>query len=344
MNKYLRVIIIASSIGLLFGLYFYFFQYSSVKQILSSVLYSLNIGFLMMWFIYKRNVFINRINKPWINILFVMLGLIVTAVIGTEITLFLNAMIFGRQYNPLSGGSVYFLNIAVVLVTGLPMYFTEELTDRMGNQVQQQQYELLQLSQLKTLSDLETLRAKINPHFLYNVHNTIVGLIRDDPEKAENLTILLSRFFRFTLDKDSSTYHLVKDELEIVKIYLEMQQMRYNEKLDCIFEVDADTLNQRIPTFIIQPLVENAVKHGIERSVKHGYILIKIFQEKDSITIQVKDSGPDFPETFNPGVGHKLIINKLNLLCKDQYGFIFKNNPEKYVEVKLYPNEYSHNS
>jgi two-component system LytT family sensor kinase len=344
MNKYVRVFIIAILIGLLFGLYFYFFQGSPRRQIVSSVLFSVNIGCLMMVFIYKRRFFLQRITRPLVGILLMMIGLVIVAIIGTELTLYLNSILFTRHYKPLSGGSVYFLNIAIVLVTGLPTYFNEELKDRIGDQVLKQQYELLQLNQLKILSDLETLRAKINPHFLYNVHNTIVGLIKDDPEKAETLTILLSKFFRFTLDKDSSTYHTVKDELEIVKTYLEMQKIRYSEKLDCVYEVDADTLNQRIPSFIIQPLVENAVKHGIEQSVKQGYIGLKIFQDKESITIRVKDSGPGFPESFNPGVGQKLIINKLNLLCKDRYGFIFQNSPEKYVEVKLYPDEYSHNS
>ena len=297
----------------------------------------------MMLLIYQREAILKKIQMPGIRILIMMAGFILIAVTGTELILYSQSILFSKQYIALAGGTDYFLNIVVVLVAGLPMYVYEELKANMRNQVLQQQYDLLQMKQLKTLSDLETLRAKINPHFLYNVHNTIVGLIKEEPEKAEKMTILLSKFFRSTLDNDSSTYHTVADEMEIVRTYLDMQAIRYSERLRIVYDIDNATLKKQIPSFIIQPLVENAIKHGIEKSSKKGLIIIEIKQEINAIAIRVKDSGPEFPELLAPGTGQKIVISKLNLLCKNKYELNFVSTPEKFVEIKLYPDAYGYN-
>src|SRR6188768_1754915 len=98
MNKYVRVFIIAILIGLLFGLYFYFFQGSPRRQIVSSVLFSVNIGCLMMVFIYQRKFFLQRITRPLVGILSMMIGLVIVAIIGTELTLYSNSILFTRHY------------------------------------------------------------------------------------------------------------------------------------------------------------------------------------------------------------------------------------------------------
>lgn len=197
--------------------------------------------------------------------------LIAAALAGSEITLLEQAAVTGSKFRFLSGGGMYILNIIIVLVTGLPIYVSEEWKEIMNVKVLSQQYQLLQLEQQHTVFELELLRAKVNPHFLYNVHNSIAGLITKDPGKAEKMVLLLSRFFRLTLNKSSATFHSVADEIEIIRTYLELQHIRYGNQLHYHINANKALLHLQMPSFLLQPLVENAVKHGIERSAENGF-------------------------------------------------------------------------
>ena len=199
----------------------------------------------------------------------------------------------------------------------------------------QQQYQVLKLEQQNTLFELELLRAKINPHFLYNVHNSIVGLISKDPAKAETMVLLLSKFFRFTLTKDSATFHSISEELEIVKTYLDLQRIRYEDRLQYEVTFDSVPSNLQIPSYILQPLVENSIKHGIEKISHPGLIQIDISMNKEHVVIRVFDNGPAFSKLAGSGVGLQIVNNKLQLLYKGKFEIEFINVPKKYVQLIL---------
>ncbi len=149
------------------------------------------------------------------------------------------------------------------------------------------------------------------------------------------MVMLLSKFFRFTLNKDSSTYHTVADELDIVKTYLNMQQIRYEKKLSYQIHAAAETLNLPIPSFILQPVVENAVKHGIETSIDTGVIAVNIELAGMYLQITVADSGPPFPDQPGSGAGLTMVMNKLKLLYGDEFKMELINSPEKHVRFVL---------
>jgi LytS/YehU family sensor histidine kinase len=266
-----------------------------------------------------------------------MTGLLVlVALLGSEVTFFIQSLMFPDQpYRRFSGGGIYILNILVVLVIGLPIYVSEEWKNVLNARILHQQYRVLQLEQQQTAFELELLRAKINPHFLYNVHNTIAGLISKDPVKAEELVMLLSKFFRFTLDKSSATYHSVSDELDIIKTYLHMQQIRYEDRMTYTIQAAPEVLHLQLPSFILQPIVENAVKHGIEPSAANGVIDVKITLEGKQLFITVADTGPAFPDTPGTGLGLQLVMNKLRLLYADDYKIELNNLPQKYVRLTI---------
>jgi LytS/YehU family sensor histidine kinase len=179
----------------------------------------------------------------------------------------------------------------------------------------------------------------VNPHFLYNVHNTIAGLISTDPAKAEMLVMLLSRFFRFTLNNASATFHTVGDELAIVDTYLRMQYIRYESRMTYTITADNNVKQMQMPSFILQPLVENAVKHGLEAIPGNGYIDVTVAEENDDLTLTVSDSGPSFPATPGTGLGLQLVMNKLKLLYNDRFTVSWHNTPEKYVRI-AFPRHY----
>jgi two-component system LytT family sensor kinase len=334
MHPALKTFVVCVLIGVSFGSFLYFNYDHRPVRIAISLLSSLNIGSLMMLAIYQRHYFTGVTIYQGIKVLIMIVLLVAAALLGTEITLWMQSLLTSASYQPLDGGSTYILNILVALVAGIPMYVSEEWKTSANSKLINQQYRLLQMEQQNTLFELELLRAKINPHFLYNVHNTIAGLITKDPTKAEELVLLLSKFFRFTLDKGSATFYTVNDELDIIKTYLHMQQIRH-ERMIYTINAAPETLNLHIPSFILQPLVENAVKHGIEPSAANGYIEVNITLVEGDMVITVADSGPAFADTPCNGMGLQMVTNKLKLLYGSGYKLELINTPQKHVGLTL---------
>lgn len=331
--KALMVILVSTAIGLCFGTYLYFTLDHQFSRIVISILSSLDIGSLMMLAIYFRHHFTSITDSPYLKVSIMILLLIVAAVLGSALTLILKALIYRTSFNFFDSSGFYVLNILIALVAGIPIYVSEEWKENLNSRVVTQQFKLLQLEQQNTLFELELLRAKINPHFLYNVHNSIAGLISKDPQKAEKMVLLLSKFFRFTLNKTSATYHSISDEVDIINTYLELQAIRYEDRLSYAIDVDQAILGLQMPSFILQPLVENAIKHGIEKISGKGSIDVAINIEDDNINIKVADSGTDFPDLPSIGMGLQTVNNKLRLLYKENFKLIISKVPEKYVEL-----------
>lgn len=262
--------------------------------------------------------------------------LIWAALTGSEIMFFVQSLLWKNgQYEWFNGGNIYVLNILIVLVTGIPIYVSEEWKSLLNSQILNQQYRVLELEQQKTAFELELLRAKVNPHFLYNVHNTIAGLISKDPAKAEEMVLLLSKFFRFTLNKNSTTYHSVTDELAIISTYLDMQKIRFGDRMNFEIDVDTGALSLQIPSFILQPIVENAVKHGIEKRAEKGFVKVEIRLEAGNMIIGISDSGPYFSVIPGSGMGLQMVRSKLDLLYRENYTLELNNEPEKYVRITI---------
>lgn len=335
MRAAIRTLLLCILIGGAFGSYLYFTFDHRIIRIFVSVISSVCIGSLMMLVIYYRQFFICRISAEWQKITIMIMLLIAAALTGTEITVMLYGRIAGTGYQPFSAGSIYILNMLIVMVTAIPIYISEEWKNHANARILQQQYRLLQLEQQQTVFELELLRAKINPHFLYNMHNTIAGLIPEDPAKAEELVLLLSKFFRFTLNKDSTTFHSVRDELDIITTYLHMQQIRYGDRMHYHIETAPGVQHIQLPSFILQPLVENAIKHGIETQAADGFIHVRMHTEEEKLVIVIADSGPGFPAIPGTGMGLQMVMNKLKLLYADNYTLELNNTPDKYVRLVI---------
>ena len=329
MRTTVRTILISIVIGLSFGSYLYFTYDHRPVRIYTSLLSALCIGCLMMLVITKRQYITAFISSRRTKAVLISLLLIVAALLGTELTFLLRGLTFAPPYQPFSAGSIYILNILIVLVAGFPIYISEEWKEIQQAQSRQQ------LAQQQLTFELELLKAKVNPHFLYNMHNTIAGLIPRDPAKAEELVLLLSKFFRFSLDKHSAGFHRVSDELEIIQTYLHMQQIRFSSKMSYQINASPDILHLLLPGFILQPLVENAVKYGIEASAASGCINIQLSLTAAQLHITIGDTGPGFPDYPGSGHGLQLVLQKLQLLYGENFSLTFHSSPEKYVRLVI---------
>lgn len=200
----------------------------------------------------------------------------------------------------------------------------------------EQEYQILQMSDLKTKAELQALEAKINPHFLYNSLNSIASLVHENPDKAEHMVMNLSKFYRYSTGRNNEYFDTLSNELEIVKTYLEVEKVRFDERLNyqVIFQ-DEELGKCQIPRFLIQPIVENAIKHGISKLAGNGVVKICISKENNNLIIKIHDNGMPFPNDIFSGYGLKSIQDKLRLLSGEKATMSIENEPEKAVILSL---------
>ena len=184
-------------------------------------------------------------------------------------------------------------------------------------------------------AQLDALHAKINPHFLYNSLNTIAGLALVDGEKTRQMALALSRFFRYSINKEQTNLIRVVEEIEMVKTYLEIEKIRFGEQLNYSVEISAGCDDLLIPRMLLQPLAENCVKHGWKGELKPILIEIQIKKEDSQLVLSIKDTGAPFPSEFVPGYGFKNINDKLELLFPEHHKFEIRTEPEKEVRIAI---------
>ncbi len=207
---------------------------------------------------------------------------------------------------------------------------------RMNRKISEQEYQLLNLEKLKSKAQLDALEARINPHFLYNSLNSITELIHADPDKAEEMTIQLSKLFRYTTGRNEANFHAISEELEIIKSYLAIEQIRFGNRLTYQINCEESIKNQQISRFLLQPLVENAIKHGISKISQDGKIEVSILQIDNFIHIKIHDNGPAFDESLGSGFGLRGIREKLRIVYGQKATFELQNQPQKAVLIS-YP-------
>jgi len=164
---------------------------------------------------------------------------------------------------------------------------------------------------------LETLRMQLNPHFLFNTLNSIASLVHEDPDAAEQMIEALSELLRLALHTSGRQETTLRDELSFLDHYLLIERVRFGDRLHLEKNIDLGALNAMVPTLILQPLVENAVKHGIESQLAPGVIQITAEHVDGSLRLEVTDNGRGLSgSTFTEGLG----LRNSRLRLKELYG------------------------
>ena len=177
-----------------------------------------------------------------------------------------------------------------------------------------EQIRSLQMQQLVSQAELRALQAQINPHFLFNSLNTLYGTITRSNSEARRLVLNLANVFRYFLQTDRPLIS-VDEELKIVKAYLEIEELRLGPKLRSELEIDAEALTAAIPVLSIQPLVENAIKHGVAARAGEGFVRLQIECDFDHIAVRVTNSGEWKPtDDVDSGIGLANVRRRL-VLC-----------------------------
>jgi sensor histidine kinase YesM len=145
-------------------------------------------------------------------------------------------------------------------------------------------------------AQLQALKMQLHPHFLFNALNAIQALIHEDPEAADRMIARLSDLLRISLESEHHQEVTLQQELEFLHRYLEIEQIRFQDRLTVEFNIAPDTLAERLPHLILQPVVENAIRHGVALRSTQGKIEISAKKEKDFLKIRVRDNGPGLPK------------------------------------------------
>jgi sensor histidine kinase YesM len=194
---------------------------------------------------------------------------------------------------------------------------------------------LSSLRELKTKAELTSLQSQINPHFLYNALNSIASLAHTNADKTEKMALSLSDLFKYTINRKGKEISTVNDELEMVRSYLEIEQTRFGDRLEFVINVEENVLQEEIPMFLLQPLVENAVKHGISKIEDKGVIKLNILKTEIGLEIEVIDNGPDFSEGLISGHGLQTVYDLLRLSYGDKASLKWQNAPQKSICISI---------
>ena len=238
---------------------------------------------------------------------------------------------FSLRYYALSCLWVTFFGGLVSIFNIVRNYIELERKQKLG----EKELELSKLRELKTQAELDALHSKINPHFLYNALNSIADLSVTDGKKARKMTTALADLFRYSINYSNHNYATMKDEVEMAETYLQIEKIRFEDKLGYSIKVEEAVQHYLVPRFLLQPLAENAVKHGLKATGTATAIELFAGIKQNGLVIEVKDNGPLFPKDLVPGYGIKSVYDKLDLLFPGAYEIFFKNEPEKKLIIHI---------
>lgn len=297
---------------------------------LSMLAGTLSFGFIAIVGIYffEKIIFRNRDMNLFSNVLIIFLT---TSLVPFLLLFVLNLMGMMAKFSSddYAAGITYFTVFAVART------FYVYTTIKAEQEVRMKDLELSRVNELHKKAELESLQSKINPHFLYNALNSIASLAVSDGKKTEQMALALSDFFKYSLNKEHKTLVTIREEIDSVQTYLTIEKVRFGERFNYELNLPEELENVTIPQFIIQPVVENAVKHGISKLSKDGFIKLDVSKNGADTEIKIFDNGPAFPNEPVSGYGIQSIQEKLDLIYKGKASLTWHNKPDKYVLISI---------
>jgi len=260
----------------------------------------------------------------------VVVGILAGVIIGTLILdqrLVINPRVFG--FSLLIGF------MSSVIITAY-MIFRENLELQL-NRIKEIELENERLQRYESEARLSSLQAKLNPHFLFNILNSTAALIYEDPLKAEQSIIRLSEIYRTVMAFSNQRLIALGEEIKLIEDLLELEKLRFEDQLSYRIHCPAALKNHPIPGLLIEPLVENVIKHVHGETGGNIQIEIEIQASDTELAICVRDNGPGFDVTrVDLGFGLYSIQERLRLLFAEQAGLEIDSGPDRGTTVKLW--------
>lgn len=220
------------------------------------------------------------------------------------------------------------LSLTVIFILWSLIYFGFHFFDN----YKQTEIQNLKLEASSKEIELNKLKSQLNPHFMFNSMNSIRALVDENPQKAKIAITQLSNILRNTLMMHKNKFIRLEEEMVLVKDYLELEHIRFEERLCYSFEIDSDSLSQNIPPMMIQTLVENGIKHGISKYPEGGEITIKSFKKNNETKIEIINTGQlHASQKSDSGFGIENTKDRLDYLFPNKASFEITNLDQKHV-------------
>jgi sensor histidine kinase YesM len=228
------------------------------------------------------------------------------------------------------------LVLSLVFGTGFSYYFYSRETIAEANAALGEEALARAANEKRLLeSNLRLLQAQIEPHFLFNTLSNVLSLIRHEPDKAECMLHDLTEYLRVSLQRTRDGEVTLGDEVRLLRAYLGIQQVRMGGRLRFTIDVPEELSGLRLPPLLIQPLAENAIRHGLEPQPAGGEISVRARLAADQVDIEITDTGSGMAQSFAPGVGITNVRARLQGLYGDTAKFILQPNTPHGLRIRI---------
>ncbi len=295
--------------------------------------FSQSIGLCMCTFILAGHYFVRGPSIPGHVIL-----LLIAMPAGAATGAFIGAQIAGISFSEILKGSPAFfiqmLFIGILFGTMITyFFFSRERISQTEAQLQQEQIKSLTLEKKTLETHLKLLQAQIEPHFLFNTLSNILSLLESDPERGKAMLEDLTRYLRASLSRTRGKMTTLGQEMDLVRAYLDICKVRMEERLRYTIEVPDKLRDMPFPPMLVQPLVENAVKHGLETKIEGGEILIKAEDQDGCYRLVVADTGSGLSEDSVAGLGLTNVRERLSALFNRKARLLLEENQPSGLKV-----------
>ena len=330
------IILAAGQILLFYFIYGYFDALSIPDTLLS--FFILSVLILSLWYPFS---YINRENT---KVFLIVFSLIIAGTVFISLSMVITRMtlqsvtgdklffgIYWKSTLPYRAGASVFIYILAV-VTYYLFISLGKLSEKKAREAK--------LESLLKETELKMLRSQINPHFLLNSLNSVSSLTLTNPEKAREMVIKLSEFIRYGLSKKDEQAVSLRNELENLKLYSDIEKIRFGDRLSTEENIDTQCLDLKLPVMILQPLFENAIKHGVYESSGSVTIKTEVKKTEDCVQITISNNFESSP-SFRKGTGTGLanVENRLSLFYGNKARLITSKEKDVFSVTLFIPHE-----
>lgn len=218
--------------------------------------------------------------------------------------------------------------LAGIMASAVILYFlTTKIRLRYRNEmIEQEKIKRMAVEKESLLANLRMLQAQIEPHFLFNTLSNILSLIDTKPDKGKSMLLDLTKYLRTSLSRTLPEKTMLSQEITMIKAYLDIQKIRMDERLNYTIDVPDNLWQHPFPPMLLQPLVENALKHGLEPKVEGGEIVIRAIRDNGLLKVEVSDTGLGFSDFDTSRVGITNVRERLGLLFGEKGRLIIEEN------------------
>lgn len=279
-------------------------------------------------------------NKTQMTFMVTFVAIVIGSLLGVTVFYYSLLTATGITFSNFSMSS--FLEILMNVSYGIifssviiSFFMNREKLSKAINEVQKHKLSLLDNERRMLESELKLLQSQIEPHFLFNTLSNVIGLIDKNPQRGKSMLESLTHYLRSTLEYTRQESATLADELSMISAYLAIFKERMGKRLQYKIAVDNSLYTQSFPPMLLQPLVENAIKHGLESRLQGGYVHILGERIGDKILLIVEDSGEGLQQEVGNGVGLANVQQRLKALFADRASIVLEDNKPSGLRVAI---------